>query len=287
MTSKDNLLLQPYTISRATYKCGAVERKLLFFGALQIQKSKTAKNPNITEYSAEFSMAELLSSLGMSKNNGNKELIKKAVATIADNKIILYEDQTNIDVINWIQRGIVKDNTVTLIFSNPVGELFFNCKDRFSAINPLVIGSLKSYYSMRYYELALSYRGYAGKNGNKINQWYFSYSLDDLRTIFKCDAYQYDNGTRDFIKKVVKNPIDELNANNDEFSIMIDTIKDPNDARRTTGIKFLCTRTTAPKRAKKQRIDCQAEAEAGANEYSAYLAQGGNLMQSITRGGKQ
>ena len=96
--NQNDKLLQPFSVSRATYKCGATERKILFFAALKVQQQSTA-NPNISEYSAEFALSEILKTLGMNNTQGNRELIKNAVKTIAQNSLILAEDEKNLDVV--------------------------------------------------------------------------------------------------------------------------------------------------------------------------------------------
>ena len=139
---------------------------------------------------------------------------------------------------------------------------------------------------MRYYEIALSYSGFEGAHGNDRNQWYFEYTLNELREMFGVTGYNNTYGTQNFIKKIVEAPLSELNDANPEFSITTEKIKDPTDARKLSAIRFICTRTTPTP--KKRRAKSAGQADS-ADEYSAYLAQGGNLMQCITkdRGGKQ
>ena len=283
-TEKD--LLQPYQISRAIYRCDSLERKILFFAALLVQKQER-KNAR-ERYIAQFGVKELLSKLGLTYTTSMREYIKTAIKTIASNTIILRETDTYLNVITWLQQGIYDDDsdTIQIIFSDTIGELFTRCHTQFSVISPRVIGALKSYYAMRYYEIALSYSGFEGAHGNDRNQWYFEYTLNELREMFGVTGYNNTYGTQNFIKKIVEAPLSELNDANPEFSITTEKIKDPTDARKLSAIKFVCTRTAKPS---KRRAKRAGQAEAGANEYSAYLAQGGDLMQSITkdRGGKQ
>ncbi len=244
--NQNDKLLQPFSVSRATYKCGATERKILFFAALKVQQQSTA-NPNISEYSAEFALSEILKTLGMNNTQGNRELIKSAVKTIAQNSLILAEDEKNLDVVNWLQRGIfnIDNNTVKLIFSNLIGELFYTCRQRYSLINPRVIGAIKSFYAMRYYEIALSYNGFS--------PWRFYYSLDELRTMYQIDGYQYSTGTAEFIRRVVTYPIEELNKVNPDFVIELEKVTDENDKRRTKGFYFNCKKFGA----KKKKTGCK------------------------------
>lgn len=270
-------LLQPYEVSRAVYRCESIERKLLYYAALLVQS--VPKGEKYYGYVANFKIGEFLKCLGMSNRGGDiRRQIKEAVKTIATNTITLYEDEKHLDVMTWLRRGIYDEDNdnIVLIFSEDVGRLFVECKDKFSLIDPKVIGSLKSYYSMRYYEIALSYKGLKGHYGNDKNTWWFSYSLPELRTIFKVTGYTYTGGTQDFLKKIVQSPIQELNRFNQDFQISIQKIQDEKDRRKLASIKFICTQNQQTLAQRRTRTSTEV------NEYSEYLAQGGDLMKLIT-----
>ena len=266
----ESRLLQPYEVSRAVYRCESIERKLLYYAALLVQL--TPKGEKYSGYVANFKIGEFLKCLGMNTKGNIRAKIKEAVKTIATNTITLYEDDKHLDIMTWLRRGVYDEDNdnIVLIFSEDVGRLFVECKDKFSLIDPKVIGSLKSYYAMRYYEIALSYRGLKGHYGNEKNTWWFSYSIAELRTVFKVTGYTYTGGTQDFLKKIVQTPIQELNNSNHDFSISIEKIQDTKDRRKLAGLKFICTATANIQR------------KTPTNEYSAYLAQGGDLMQLLT-----
>ena len=150
----------------------------------------------------------------------------------------LYEDDEELQILSWLQEGLYsqKQNKIILVFTDKIGRLFFECRERFSLINPHVIGALKSFYAMRYYEIALSYKGYEGNNKN----WYFVRTIDELRTMFKVEGYTGKDGTKNFINKVILQPVEELNANNPDFTITIEKIPDESDKRKISAIKFKC-----------------------------------------------
>ena len=243
MSENDQKLLQPYSVSRAVYRCDSTERKMLYYAAVLVQHKPflDSKSPS---YNCEFRISEMLLALGMSNNGENRKNIRKVVETIARNTIKVVNTEKKLDVLNWLQRGIYDDekDLVLLQFTDKIGELFVECRERFSLINLKTIGGLKSFYAMRYYEIALSYRGYMGKCENPIETWYFERSIDDLRMIFKIDKKSYDHkgGTKDFIEKVVKQPIAELNKLNSDFTITVEKLKNPLDRRRVVGFKFTC-----------------------------------------------
>ena len=244
MRDFETKLLQPYEVSRAVYRCDSTERKMLYYAALRVQYTSYIGVLNMENkgYVTEFRISEMLYTLGMPNTQGNRELVKKAVKKIAQNTITLFEDDEHLDVLNWLQSGRydgIKD-TVRLVFTHDVGKLFVRCRDRFSLINLKTIGGLKSYFAMRFYEIALSYRGFEGKGENAPKTWYFEYSLDEIKTMFKVDGYNYQKGTNDFIKKVITEPLAELNKHNADFTITAEKQVDPIDRRRAVGFKFTC-----------------------------------------------
>jgi plasmid replication initiation protein len=179
--------------------------------------------------------------------------VKKAVKKIAQNTITLFEDEEHLDVLNWLQSGKYDgvNDFVQLIFTDKIGKLFVRCRDRFSLINLKTIGGLKSYFAMRYYEIALSYRGFAGKGENAPKTWYFEYSLDDIRNMFKVDTNAYENRNNAFIIKVITQPLAELNKHNADFTITAEKQVDPIDRRRAVGFKFTCKMCGAGRSKKK------------------------------------
>ena len=280
MTSKaqEPRLLQPYEVSRAAYKCGTIERKLLYYAALVVQKKPYTAGAEFSGYVAEFSLYEFCKKMLGNTSGMYFQTVKKAIKAITENTIVLADDDDELKVLSWLQEGYYsqKLNKIILVFTDKIGRMFVECRERFSLINPAVIGSLTSFYGMRYYEIALSYSGYG-------SSWFFTRTVDELRQTFRVDSYsdRLDN----FLRKVVTEPLKELNAVNTDFRIDVVKIPDETDARKLNAVKFVCTRTAKPK---KRRAKSAGQADS-ADAYSAYLAQGGNLMQSITsnRGGKQ
>ena len=243
---KKSLLIQPYEVSRAAYRCDSPERKLLYFAATRIEL-KPYEEIKTPRHIASFKISTMLKALGIRNTTSNRRAIRNAVETVANRTITLCKDDGYLDIMNWLQRGIFdeKTDTVTLIFTGEIGSLFLENKERFSLINLKVVGSLKSYFAMRYYELALSWMGKKGADGNKPNQWYFELGKNEIRTMFKIDENAYEKRQDNFTQFCIKAPLAELNKNNPDFKIAIEYIK---DGRETLGYRFICSST--PKIAK-------------------------------------
>lgn len=259
-------LKQPYEISRATYRCNSPERKLLYFAARKIQLETHGKT---TGYIATFSISEMLEALGMSNQTNNRQHIRQAIETIATkNEIIIQNDENTFEAYFWLSYAKYDDKSdkAILKFSEEIGALFELCKERFSLINLKTIGSLTSYYAMRYYELAVSYIGFKGQEGNPPNTWYFDLSVDEIKQMFKIEK-GYEQRVDNFFSKTVKMPIEELNEKNPDFKIEIAIVKDVSDKRKTAGYRFTCTdclknffATTVPaKTLEKEHLEIEKE----------------------------
>lgn len=90
-----------------------------------------------------------------------------------------------------------------------------------------------SLYAFRYYEIAVSYKGNKGRNGNRKGQWFFEYDVENLRRTLNIAEGKYAGRMNAFISRVVKMPIDELNRLNFDFSVSFEKIV---QNRRTVGL---------------------------------------------------
>ena len=266
----DTKLLQPNQISRAAYKCDCTERKILFYAALKVQKDHYQFcKMEMAGYVAKFRISEMLKALNIPNRSENRNIIKNAINTIAQNTITITNTDRRLNVLNWLQQGVfdADTNTIELVFTDSIGRMFCECREQFSELSPLVIGSLKSYYSMRYYELAMSFRG--------LKPWEFTLTLEQIRAMYQINGYtDAKDGTNNFIRKVIMSPIAELNKVNTDFLITVDKIADSNDKRKISAFRFRCQTLKTTKRAKilpndnaaqklrKQIVNERAEAEA-------------------------
>ena len=73
------------------------------------------------------------------------------------------------------------------------------------------MGKIQGRYAIRFYELALSYAGFEGRDGNSRGEWYFEHTLDEIRALFQIDPKKYKQ-TKEFKRNIIDNPIEEINA---------------------------------------------------------------------------
>lgn len=233
------LTKQPYQISKAIYKCSSTERKILYYAGKIIQIHPTNEKQ---KYIVKFSISAMLKAMNMNNIASTRKQIKEAIKNITENTIKIVDTDTLYKACNWVQYAEYNEaeNAIILHFTDYIGDIYIQCKRQFALINLETIGQLKSYYSMRYYEIALSWSGMKGKDGNKPNQWYFTLSVNEIREKFQIKGTAKES-TMILTTNIVKTPIAELNKVNEDFKIEIEILKDINDERKTQGYKFICT----------------------------------------------
>ena len=248
MNSSDqrkDLVLQPNKVSRAAYKCDSTERKLLYFATAKLENSFfTEGDVVVRRYTACFKIGEMLRALGMNNIASNRKRIREAIKTIAKQTITVLETEKKLVVMNWLQKAVYDEdeNNVVLTFTDDVGMYLQDLKEQFSSLDFKTIGAIKSYYAMRYYEIALSYEGFKGQDGNRPHSWFFDLDLERLRTMFEIKDSAYRGRIDNITEKAVKQPIRELNAVNPRFRIDIERLK---KGRSLVGYRFICTDLTA------------------------------------------
>lgn len=236
-----DLVLQPNKVSRAAYKCDSTERKLLYFATAKLENSFfTESDVVVRRYTACFKIGEMLRALGMNNIASNRKRIREAIKTIAKQTITVLETEKKLVVMNWLQKAVYDEdeNKVVLTFTDDVGMYLQDLKEQFSSLDFKTIGAIKSYYAMRYYEIALSYEGFKGQDGNQPNSWFFDLDLERLRTMFEIKDSAYRGRIDNITEKAVKQPIRELNAVNPRFRIDIERLK---KGRTLVGYRFICT----------------------------------------------
>jgi len=242
---QNDLVLQPNKVSRAAYKCDSTERKLLYFATAKLENSfLTEGDVVVRRYTACFKIGEMLRALGMNNIASNRKRIREAIKTIAKQTITVLENEKKLVVMNWLQKAVYDEdeNKVVLTFTDDVGMYLQDLKEQFSSLDFKTIGAIKSYYAMRYYEIALSYEGFKGQDGNEPNSWFFDLDLERLRTMFEIKDSAYRGRIDNITEKAVKQPIRELNAVNPRFRIDIERLK---KGRSLVGYRFICTELSA------------------------------------------
>jgi hypothetical protein len=209
-------VIQPNVISQAIYNLGPYARKLVAMAMSLI-------SPKEGDYTASFKVTDFIQAVGLevrSQGGETKKYIKAAVRECLDSHIEINKPNGDWEGYTWFTKSKLEDfkfewewgwGTIHMTFNPDLGEVIKAFKKAYAKLSLVGLGKLQSRYAIRFYELALSYAGFAGKDGNRPGEWYFEKTLEELRTLFQIGTEKY-KVTKDFRVYVIDKPIDEING---------------------------------------------------------------------------
>ena len=248
-SSKDKeIVVQSNSISRGIYSCSPTARKLIAYCILKINHyPENLNSPVYTNidvlhhFKSSFSISEFINKLGISKGSNTYKQVKRAVEELSTSVIQVENTEEKYKAYTWFSSATY-DKTKDLIeldFNPQIGLAIQEWKEikQFSAMNIKTIGEIQSFFALRYFELACSFYNMKGRYGNKKNEWKFTLKVDEIKTMFKIDKDAYKDRMNNFITKVVKNPIEEVNKVNKDFQMSYAKIV---ENHKTVGFEFTC-----------------------------------------------
>ena len=237
---EENFVIQQNIISRSIYSCSPMTRKVLAYTMSLVTQGKIDKKGWVKMDLKD--MSDFRDSLGVGKSWRTGEEVKRALKEASRVQVIL-EDVSDAENEDYRFSAFMWISNIRYNWILGICEIQLNDEMReyskkalgHTVMNLMDLGKLQSYYAIRFYEIALSFSGFKGKNGNKKDEWYFEYSLDELRTIFKTEnKYKV---TKDFKHNCIEVPLRELNSSDIGLSITAETLK---RGRSISGFKLLC-----------------------------------------------
>lgn len=200
-------VLQPHAISRAIYRLSASARKLIAMGMSLLP-------PDLSNLTATFSYNDFCKALGLERSGKHYSLIQSAILECVKADITI-DTAEKWQVFTWIQTAEInkKTNTISITFSSGLAAYLLTLKKMYARIDLVDFGKIQSLYAIRLFEMVKSYESLAGQRGNSEKSWYFERTIEDLRKILGIEIGTYLK-TNDFKKKVIENPINELNELN-------------------------------------------------------------------------
>lgn len=235
-------VIQPNAISQAIYDCGPNARKMIAMGMALLPMQLQTKD----DYTVSFTINDFLTALNIIDGTRTRELIRASVKECAKSVITVQDDNDAYALMPWFKKvdATWRTNNFKLTFNPELAKLIIELKGK-AKLDLIDLGKLQSKYAIRFYELAMSYAGFAGKNGNKKNHWYFERGVGELRELFAIPDSRYKR-TADLRTYVVDAPIQELNIADVGFKIEVEYIR---KGRMLIGFRFCC------------RYECRAERE--------------------------
>ncbi|MBR4598913.1 MAG: replication initiation protein [Treponema sp.] len=261
-------LLQPNQISQGLYKCSPLAKQLLAYVIADLKIMKWS-NLNIETYETSFKTSEFVKALGKSRiGSKQKDLIKSALVELQKSYIAI-DTGKKFETFSWVTHAVFSDvdHKINIEINHHLGQALVEYKHGFTTLQLIELGRLQSFYAMRYYEIAFSWIGKKGKDGNKKNCWYFEYTVEELRKTFQLGDNEYAGRMTNFITKVVKNPLDEVNEKTN-LNISFEKIK---DGKNVVGFKFNCSEKAAALKISKDTDKTQIDEIKIINEEQAEL----------------
>lgn len=223
----------PNNFLRASYKCSATTQRMYFYSIFKYLSSKESQN------SVSFTFSDFYTDLNLSDGQKTRHLIKESANEILGMKMVLEDNEQKYELINVFQSAkcVFTETTFTFKFTEDMKIFLDELKEiGFSLFEINDLGKLKSFYALRYYLIALSYRGFKGKKGNTKNAWFFDYSVEELRRVFDIQDGEYLQ-MGPFKNIVVELPLKELNEKNLGIQIFCTPQK---KGRKIVGFHFDC-----------------------------------------------
>ena len=225
--------IQPNAVSQAVYECGSNARKMIAMATALLPMTPRSKE----DYTVSFTISEFLTALNITDGSRTRDLIRSALKECAKNLITVQDDNDAYKLMPWFQEVNAdwNEQKCEMTFNSKLAKLIIELKGK-ARLDLIDMGKLQSKYAIRFYELAMSYAGFAGKNGNKEKCWYFEREVGELRELFAISDKKYKM-TKDFRVYVVDQPIQELNSADVGFKIEIEYIR---KGKKLTGFRFCC-----------------------------------------------
>jgi plasmid replication initiation protein len=231
-------VLQYNAISRSIQNLSATAKKLTAMAMALLP-------PDLSSRTARFTFGEFCKALGVSIGGESFRLFKDATIECMENIITVETDKIikgkrKWENYVWFSHSSFDEESgiCTMTFAEEFAGILKEMRRVYAQINLQDLGKLQSKYSLRYFEIAKSYEGLAGKNGNRTDSWYFERTITELRQLLAVPDNTYPE-TKHFRQFVVENPVKEINKANIGLEIATEGIK---QGRNLKGIRFNCNK---------------------------------------------
>jgi plasmid replication initiation protein len=233
-------VLQHNAISRSAHSLSATAQKLTAMAMALLPA-------DLSSLTAAFTFTEFCKAVGYTKSGESFKVFLAALKECTGNVISLEIPLPNSkkktwENYTWFTASKFNEETgvITMTFSPQLAEVLLELKRVYAKINLQDLGTLQSKYALRLFEMAISYESLNGKNGNHDNTWYFERTVKEFREILGISDDTYKE-TRDFRKKVIEEPVKEINTAGIGLEISTEGVK---QGRDLVAIRLNCTKTS-------------------------------------------
>lgn len=251
-------LAQPNQLMQAMYKCRTLTQKIFTLIVQEFLNRKDFSDKpvkldllNVTKAFTPYTPTRTING----KKNPLKQMYVESIEELR--KLALtYQDENNYHAINLFDEVKFQWEWGTFKFwLSPKFRhmLELGQKHGITIFNIDTIAPMKSFYAIRFFQIAMSYYGFKGKSYagrtkeffqqidiDIKNSWWFAYTYQELRLLFKIDDNEYagKQGKRMFKIRVIDTPISEINEIQNRIKIQVFPQK---IGREIVGWIFVCT----------------------------------------------
>jgi plasmid replication initiation protein len=234
-------VLQPHAISRSIYRLSATARKLIAMAMACLPDDLSART-------ARFTISEFCRALGISRSGDLYRRVWEAVQECVGDIILVEISPKKWRMFTWFSFAEYDEdhNEIVMEFSGGLAAFLSEMRKLYARMQLDDLGKLQSIYSLRLYELAMSY---APKSGKVKHSWTFELAITDLRKLFGVADGQY-RLMSDFRKWVIDRPCAEINRALIGIAISPEYIR---SGKSIIAVRFECEENTRKLPAVKSR----------------------------------
>jgi plasmid replication initiation protein len=252
-------ILQHNAISRGASGLSATAKKLTAMAMALLP-------PDLSTLTASFTFADFCNAIGYGDGGEQYKLFREAVRECLQSVISIETEPDQKGKKKWkeftwftVAEYDEATGNARMTFSSELAEFLAALKWMYARINLKDLGALQSRYAIHLFEIAMSYRSLAGREGNRKEAWYFERGFpDEIRQVMgvKKNAYKDNNVLK---QKVIVRPVEEINNAEIGVAITPTTVK---QGRRIVAIRFDCKFIPRPRKTLAKDIEKDNEAAA-------------------------
>jgi len=253
MVTLPNYTLQNNAISRSIYTMSPNARKAIAMAMayrdinMALWKKEFPKEELRPEdvLEVEFNINDFFHAFDIEKSTKGIAQLDKVLKEITGLKAGITQDDGKIEYLIWIQYSCIdfKKKKIIVKFSEDIIKYINQRPKEYCEMLLDDIAQLKSFYAMRWLEIAKSYESLAGKQGNTKDCWYIAnktgVKISKIREMFEIKEHEYKR-FNNLKEKVFNNPIDEINNADLGLTIKAEFVQNRNDKRETEAVILRC-----------------------------------------------
>lgn len=220
ISKSDQLITQDNELIQACYRMSMNEKRLLMLGMAKVNPLSGYPDAN-KPFKFEVTAAEWES---VYEDTNAWQSLKRAADSLLHRYITLHPSTQIVEKINWFDRVkyYVNEGKIEVQFTRSVQVRLAGMIEQFTKINLLSVNKLRSFYSVRLYELLSQFNA----TGYRI------ISVEDFR--YAMDSVKNYPLTKDLKRRVLMPAIKEINRQSD----MECSVKDAKEGRVITHFEF-------------------------------------------------